>query len=190
MAVKCKVPTCIRSAKVRGYCMLHYKRVWRNGDARPAQPSKVEVYRRSLEHFQSTVRLETDECIIWPFRIHKGYGLLGNRKVHVMACEIEHGPRPTGMMACHGPCHNPACYNRQHVSWGTAKKNVDDRARDGTMMIGEGHANAKLTDHSVSEIRRSYAEGCASQQILAERYGVSQNMISHIILRKKWRHVP
>ena len=36
------------------------------------------------------------------------------------------------------------------------------------------------------EIRAAYAAGGASQQMLAERYGVGQTMISRVILGKAW----
>jgi len=189
MVALCKIDGCMRPTKTRELCSMHYKRLWRTGDVRPDQPSKIEMYEAAREHFLATVGIETDDCIVWPYRLHRGYGMLGNERVHVLACERTHGPRPTGMVACHGPCHNRACYNQRHVSWGTSKQNADDRSRDGTKIVGELHARSKLADTEVLSIRDSYASGRLSQQKLASRYGVSQVMISKIILEKKWRHL-
>jgi predicted transcriptional regulator len=46
-----------------------------------------------------------------------------------------------------------------------------------------------LTVVQVQEIRDRYAAGGISQQALADEYGVRQNTISRIVLRKVWMHV-
>lgn len=55
---------------------------------------------------------------------------------------------------------------------------------------GTAVANARLTDEQVQAIRRRYEAGKVSQQVLADEYGVSQRLISSIVRRKAWAHVP
>lgn len=51
---------------------------------------------------------------------------------------------------------------------------------------GSGHANSKLTDDQVAEIRRRYAAGDVSQQALAGEFGIDQTTVSKIVLRKTY----
>lgn len=55
---------------------------------------------------------------------------------------------------------------------------------------GTDFSNARLTDEQVQAIRRRYAVGGVSQQALASEYDVSQRLISSIVRRKAWAHVP
>lgn len=55
---------------------------------------------------------------------------------------------------------------------------------------GEKNGRAILTEKQVGEIRSLYATGEVSQQTLANRFGVDQTMISSIVRRKSWSHVP
>ena len=52
---------------------------------------------------------------------------------------------------------------------------------------GTEQPNSKLTEDDVREIRRLRGE--VSQNSLAERFGVSQQQVKQIQLRKAWRHV-
>lgn len=54
---------------------------------------------------------------------------------------------------------------------------------------GEHAGLAKLTDETVREIRRLYAQGGSSQKGLGLRFGVSGVTIGHIVKRRTWRHV-
>lgn len=59
----------------------------------------------------------------------------------------------------------------------------------GSAMPGERHPEAKLTDTDVLLMRQTYADGGISQRQLAARFGVSQAIVSRILLRKGWKHV-
>lgn len=54
---------------------------------------------------------------------------------------------------------------------------------------GEAAGSAKLTMEIVKEIRRTYASGSCTQDMLAQRYGVLQNAISRIVNGKRWQHL-
>lgn len=54
---------------------------------------------------------------------------------------------------------------------------------------GSKHGSAKLTEEDVLEIRSLYAEGKLRQKDLAEMYEVTTMTISHIVTRRKWKHI-
>ena len=65
--------------------------------------------RRFLTHesFARLVAIETDECVLWPHGVSsRGYGAISienrTRAVHVLACEIAHGPKPSADMQVQG----------------------------------------------------------------------------------------
>ena len=53
---------------------------------------------------------------------------------------------------------------------------------------GSKHGNAKLTEEDVLAIRSLYAKGMG-QRDLAKIYEVAAVTISHIITRRKWKHL-
>jgi hypothetical protein len=54
------------------------------------------------------------------------------------------------------------------------------------MTLAGRHGERKLTERDAAVIRRRYAAGGISYRGLAEEYGVSQGMISHIIRGWRW----
>lgn len=53
---------------------------------------------------------------------------------------------------------------------------------------GERSAGAKLTDDTVRAIREEASKG-TFQRVLAARFGVTQQIVSDVIARKRWGHV-
>jgi hypothetical protein len=54
---------------------------------------------------------------------------------------------------------------------------------------GERNCKAKLTEELVKEIRVKYVKGDTSTIKLASEYGVTQGLISQIVLHRIWKHV-
>ena len=54
---------------------------------------------------------------------------------------------------------------------------------------GEQNPKSKVTAEIVREIRKIYAEGQTSQQKIADKFGITQNMVSKIVLRRFWKHI-
>lgn len=54
---------------------------------------------------------------------------------------------------------------------------------------GSHHANAVLSEQNVQTIRSLYESGGIRQADLAERFGVSQVLVSQIVRNMVWRHV-
>jgi group I intron endonuclease len=56
-------------------------------------------------------------------------------------------------------------------------------------MVGSKNGNSKITEKDVRDIRALYAEGQLSQEEIGRRYGIIQNAVSKIVLRRIWKHV-
>lgn len=101
------------------------------------------------------------------------------------------GPLLPGICVCH-TCDVPACQNQQHWFRGTRSDNMTDCVHKGRhgggSRPGELAINVKLTGDQVADIRRRYAAGGVTQQVLGDEFGVAQAHISMIVLNKAWAH--
>ncbi len=120
------------------------------------------------------------------------YGSLGWRgkvtSAHRVAFELANGEPPAGAMVLHR-CDNTLCCNPAHLYLGDHAQNMRDmveRQRRKGVGVGAQNGRAKLTQEMAEEIRAIYASGI-SQQDIADAYGVSQNAVSQVILRKRYR---
>ncbi len=138
-----------------------------------------------------------EECWEWlASKYPGGYGAFGvrgtgSRPAHRVAWMLVNGDIDNGLEVCHR-CDTPACVNPAHLFLGTHQDNMTDmvtKGRSRSGMYGEAHTSAKLTEQGVVDIRRRYAAGGVSQQFLADEYGVSQAVISHVVLRRTWKTV-
>lgn len=116
-------------------------------------------------------------CRLWLGSVSKGYGYVSlNGKMRIasrVSYETYIGPLG-GNDACHH-CDNTYCIEPTHLFAGDALANMADRE-------SKGRTWKKLTNEQVRLIRDSAEKGF----ILADRYGVSQSLIS-IIRNRKWR---
>lgn len=123
---------------------------------------------------------------------------------HRFSWEYHHGrPIPDGLWVLHR-CDNRPCVNPEHLFLGTAAENNKDCAAKGRTQKGERHAeshqagrlrgddhgSAKLTSQQVLEIRERYSTGHISLTQLGRDYGVSTSLVSLIVNRKLWAHLP
>ncbi len=154
------------------------------------------------ERFWSFVRKSAPNgCWAWTGCKFNGYGRLqvGHRSViaHRISWEIHNGQIPQndsyfGSMCVLHKCDNRKCVNPEHLFLGTHSDNNKDRAKKGRSKprMGESHGQAKLTDDIVKTIRREWALGVVEQKSMANKYGVTPVVISRVIARKSWVHVP
>jgi hypothetical protein len=140
---------------------------------------------------------EQGACWVWfGGKMRKGYGeiALGGRgtphiSAHRLAWILHNGPIPKGMLVCHH-CDNPPCVNPEHLFLGTYSDNMMDLEKKGLSNHPKGEDNhAKLSEEQVQEIRRKYVPNVVTMLQLGKEYGVADETIRKIILRKKWRHL-
>ncbi len=150
-----------------------------------------------------------NECWPWTGKPNeKGYGrfcFAGQTVLaHRFAYELTHGLLPPGVFALHS-CDNPPCCNLRHLWPGTLVDNNADMRAKGRgknppppapnvgrftpdRMAGERHPFHKLTETEVRDIRQLRQAGWKLAP-LAERFGVSQTVVSKIARHELWRCV-
>jgi hypothetical protein len=104
--------------------------------------------------------------------------------VGVLVARVFIGPRPAGEQVCHGPA-GLADNSPGNLYYGTPKRNMQDRKRDGTHPAGEKNGRAKMTWAIADEVRQRYGTG-ESQRALAQEFDVTPGAIAHIIHNRNW----
>lgn len=104
------------------------------------------------------------DCLAWILgRDRDGYGLVKIKgkslRVHRVVWEEANGPIPTGMIILH-TCDYPPCARLEHLSLGTYADNTKDMWAKGRGRPRPGvlHHNAKLSEESVSKVRKEWKE--------------------------------
>jgi len=164
------------------------------------------IYPATIERARQRFWLHVDRsggpnaCWIWTgSRGYYGYGRVNvsgsSYLAHRMAYALTKGD-PGCFWVLHD-CpegDNPSCVNPQHLWLGTAEDNSQDMAqkrRHGAhthperFARGERAGSAKLTETEVANIRQELARGTRGR-LLAQRFGVSESVISCIKLRQTW----
>ena len=174
----CSVKGCVRAVKATGLCGTHYQRNRRTGSTfshRPISYSECQV--TLIRLFQT----ETDECLPWPHGLTSsgypqlsdgGHNILGHRRM----CEIANGPVPFPSAQSAHSCGSRRCMNKRHLRWATPAENTADQLLHGTRLRGEKVPGAKLTNIQAREVYN--ADG--TQRDIADRYGVTQKVVSNI----------
>ena len=137
---------------------------------------------------------KTRTCWFWTGCRHPaGYGAVnrGGRAhpAHRWSWILANGPIPSGKWVLH-KCDVRACVRPSHLFLGNAQDNVDDMIRKGRdkhdkCAFGEKHANAKLNEAAVRDIRSSNR----SLSQMAKKYGVCFQSIWHVRKNKTWKHI-
>lgn len=85
---------------------------------------------------------------------------------------------------------NRKCINPQHLFLGSQSENIKDMVSKGRQrgVRGEKHPNSKLTQKQVDEIRDKYSDRKTSTDKISKIYGVSQPLISYILIGKSWKN--
>lgn len=101
--------------------------------------------------------------------------------VHKLVLTTFHGLGGDGMVCCHN--NGERDDNRaSNLRWGTPKENMADTLLHGTRNRGARNGHAKLSDAQVLAIR----EDTRPQPVIAKEYGLCQQSVSLIKLRKNW----
>lgn len=110
--------------------------------------------------------------------------------VHRLVLETYVGPCPEGMQCRH--LNGVRTDNRlDNLCWGTPKENMQDRELHGNTFHAQGEKQgaSKLTERDVRMIVYMYRTGEFFQREIAEIYNIGRELVSKIILRKRWKHI-
>lgn len=125
-------------------------------------------------------------------RASKGYrvvtlvreGKFSHFTVHKLVMRAFVGARPHGYEVAHWDgCRSNN--NLSNLRYATSKENEADKDRHGSRPVGEASHLAKLT----AQVVRDIMDATGTQQSIADRYGISQTMVSRIKLRRNWVHL-
>ena len=148
----------------------------------------------AIERFRAKFTVVPSGCWEWHgAKLNaRGYGRFlyegKNRLAHRVSYALHKGD-PEGWMVLHR-CNNPKCVNPGHLYLGDQFDNMRDRKAAGwKAATGEENGHAKLTEHSVRNIRAMYALGVANGVELSLLFGVSNFAIYQILNRKVWKHI-
>ncbi len=144
---------------------------------------------RNIDRLHTMSRADTDECIAWDGSTYpNGYGVVRKNKTMVIAHReafLNHnGYLPEVVMH---RCDNRVCVNVRHLKAGTTQENVDDKVAKGRHLVGSKVGNSKLTDADVRLIRT--LDGSMYQKDIAQKFNVSQTLISQVLRRTIWTHI-
>lgn len=151
---------------------------------------------------------KTESCWLWTSgKSAKGYGRFHcpgwHEKSNTMVAAhrfswviangvIPHHDSHHGMCVLH-KCDTPACVNPEHLFLGTNDDNVKDmdskKRRKTVSYKGSTHANSKLTESDVIEIRRLHKEDKVTQLQISKIYNVAHSTINHIFTGRLWSHI-
>ena len=191
--MECSVEQCDRNAVARTWCLMHYKR-WRNhGDPLTTTKSPPHLTAAEALEYGGWERM-TDDCWEWARRNPAGYGLVWvdgrDRLAHRVAYETWVATIPDDLFVCH-TCDNPPCINPDHLWFGSASDNNNDKEMKGrgNQPRGSKNANAKLTERDVVEVRRLRNEEHLTLKEIGNRFGITEAAVSAIVRRKLWKHV-
>ena len=106
--------------------------------------------------------------------------------VHKLVAEAFICPRPPGLQVNHKDT-NKTNNNVANLEWVTHAENQRHAIKAGlkTFACGERHGMSKLTDDAVREIRSTVRQS----RILADKFGVSVDLIGLVRRRRIWTHV-
>ena len=141
------------------------------------------------------IKITPSGCHEWRgSKFASGYGRIKihqrTYRAHRFLWECANGPIPEGLYVCHH-CDNRLCVRLDHLFLGTHEDNMADMVAKGRQhhnegkvyLRGEEHHNTKMSDRQVERIRALYAKGGISQQAIADRFGISQPLVSQYVRR-------
>ena len=149
------------------------------------------------ERFFSRVHPEPNSgCWLWTgMWSRKGYGIFWlNKKgvsAHRTSWALHFGEIPDGLLVCH-KCDNRACVNPDHLFLGTPLENTADMMRKGRenrfLKPTQKYPTAKLTKEAAAALFLDCVAGLRRSDA-AEKYGVSPNAVSQIMMGRTWSAV-
>jgi hypothetical protein len=172
-----------------------------NGPAtrqRPGPWSHLDE-RRDMGHFRPIAERfwekvdKTETCWLWTAGVNpSGYGQFNDHTrtpiaAHRQSWLMAYGAVPDDLCVLHS-CDVRACVRPDHLFLGTRPDNSADMVAKNRSMVGARHPMSKANEAMVRSIRALYDHG-ATQQAIADYYGISRSAVGLIVTRKRWPHV-
>jgi hypothetical protein len=145
-----------------------------------------------LERLSAKIVVLENGCHEWlGYRDEDGYGRISvngrSFLAHRLVYQLVIGHIPEGMCCCHR-CDFRACVNVEHLFLGSHADNMADCKRKGRWPLRKGQ-NAILTQEEASHVKWLARHGPIRNWEIAERYKVSQKLITEIKMGRVWAHV-
>jgi hypothetical protein len=144
----------------------------------------------TVERIKADCKVTKSGCWEWQKTRQRlmGYGKIEslgrNLLTHRAMWSVVFGPIPEGKLVLHN-CDNPPCCNPEHLRIGTHLDNNREAAAKGRYHVGDDCSFSKLTSKAVRIIRQSDA----SNQELAERFGVTRSAVRFVRIGRTWKSV-
>jgi hypothetical protein len=144
------------------------------------------------EHFLRNVQ-KTESCWLWRGCTQlNGYGVYGMDykivRAHRASYVIFKGAIPKGLLVLHS-CDNRLCVNPEHLRTGTHKDNSRDAIKRNRQIRGSGHGRSKISEEYVLHLRKQYDGKHGSIKRLADKEGLSKELVRKILKRLLWTHI-
>lgn len=151
--------------------------------------TNAAMLRKFMRKIEITKRTQ---CWLWTGgKDGAGYGCLYfnglTERVHRIAFVLWKANIPKHLLVRH-TCDVPNCVNPSHLVLGTIKDNANDSVVRGRAPKGSKKVNAKLNEADVRRIKRALEMG-ETQQSIADRYGITRQLVSAIKTGLNWTHV-
>lgn len=148
---------------------------------------------KSIDKFWlKTNKRSDDECWIYVGGKDKdGYAQFwdGDNQVHTRAhiysAKIHLGKKMPNMCVCH-KCDNPSCVNPNHLFYGTALDNQQDKMAKNRQAKGESQGHSKLTNEQIEQIR---ARANESYKVLCKEFNLVPSTVYRIWHNQSWKHI-
>lgn len=147
----------------------------------------------SIDRFWSKVdRRSDDECWNWTGHSHqRGYGIYWhagkNVRANRFALELVAGPAPDDKPFALHSCDNPGCCNPQHLRWGSAMDNHQDRVMRKGPLHGENNVNSTITEAIAADIYRRRLDGWTIKEI-AQELELPATTVENVYTGNAWTH--
>ena len=119
------------------------------------------------------------------------YGIGGKRRwvrIHVLVCEAFHGAMPfSGAMALHTD-GNPANNAAGNIRWGSQSDNMQDAVKHGTILHGEKHCRAVLTEALVRNVWSMLVGGKRVSEV-ARLHGLNRKTVCNVGHGHTWKRL-
>lgn len=150
-------------------------------------PSHHPYHASSLGRIASTKTRTSQGKVLTARPNSAGYLVVGlrvgggttGRLVNRLVAEAFHGPPPSTQ---HDAAHENGVRHDNipdNLRWKTKKENNADKVRHGTLLFGEDHGSARLSNKEVQEMRSAMVGG-ASNHFLAKTYNLHQQYVAQI----------